>query len=295
MKKYTIFPIILFLINSILQGAQDDLPIKQEKPFEGDNIKGGLFVGLSLAGNTTSLRFQTDQNIYIYDIGNDDKKVRDAADSWSIGFEARIGFIKTFKTFGIRIYGYGGKNYGFYKTIGFKPTLFDKDNYLENEDKYTQNGYIDMTYYGGIADLLFGNFKDTNNTTYVFFGGGVQITDYNFNGNLTFGEKVPNAFSAFESVNLYKIPNKYRQITKGLVFNVGAGTMYKKHHLFEMSARVLLDSLCFTTENKAKYLKTYSVFSEPTHNQLKYENATIKIKNMDLVNLGVNFTYSYIF
>ncbi|PAF43602.1 hypothetical protein [Helicobacter sp. 11S02596-1] len=290
-KKFSLIAIIWFLVNGALYG-NEDTPIapntqKPIKPPEGNNIKAGLFIGFTLGYNSISDNLNPDAPIHIYEFSDKKSREKNKAISAGVAFEGKLGFIKTFKSVGIRFYGYGGKTYVSYQTLGIKPKPNDGD--------YVQEGETETTYYGGIADLLFGNFESTITSMYFFIGGGYQITDYRFRGDISFGDNFLDRFGHLKQVDLYRLSNTGKDKIASPLINIGVGGMLNKHHMFEMTWRYLLKTPCFESNHKPRYETTYARWGETNLEPDRYDETRVNLKNNITANWNLNFTYSYIF
>lgn len=277
---------IFILISSLSYSFADEAPINSplmnkddvDKP-TGNNITWGLFFGLTLGTDFIGSNLHTNLNLTSYNYSKDGTDAGKNPSFGGINAEAKIGLVKTAKNVGFRIYGYYGRGWESMDTFGLNYTPINADGYYEN-------AYLDAEYYGGMIDLLFAGFQDSNITTYFSIGGGYQITNYKLSGNISLGYRN----GAFLDDDIYRSSLSGDKLTQSPVANIGMGIMIDKHHFFEVNLRYLFVNPIFVSESQTDLVGTAgsSVYQKYIPN-----NTPIGIRESIGYNMNLTFNYIY--
>lgn len=285
MKKLAcIFILISSFTYSVADEATSKKPLmpqdKVAKPV-GDNITWGLFFGLSLGVDFIKNHPNTDVNLTSYNYSKDGTDAGGHPSFNGINAEAKIGLLKTTKNFGLRMYGYYGRAWDSMRSFGLNYTPL-------NADEYYENAYLNAEYYGGMIDLLFGGFQDSDNTMYFSIGGGYQLTNYKLSGNIALGYKN----NAFLDDDIYSASLSGDKFIQSPVANIGMGVLLSKHHLFEINLRYLFINPVFLSESQTNLVGTAGSM---VHNKPIPDNTPITIKQTIGYNMNLTFNYMYKF
>lgn len=277
---------IFILISSFSYSFGDEVPSNKPLTIENavdrpisNNLTWGLFFGLTLGTDLIKNNFDTNVNLTPYNYSKDGTDAGEKPSFGGINIEGKLGFIKTTKNMGFRIYGYYGRAWDSMETFGLDYTPVNADGYYEN-------AYLDASYYGAMVDLLFAGFQDTNVTMYFSIGGGYQFTDYKLRGKVSLGYKN----SALLDDDIYRSNLSGNSLIQSPVANIGMGVMLNKHHLFEINLRYLFVNPIFVSESQTDLVGTAG-----SSVQKKYipDNTPITIR--ESIGYNMNLTFSYIY
>lgn len=277
---------MLILIISCNYSLAEQMPINspaivdENKPLT-NNITWGLFFGMTLGFDMARNDLNTDANLTSYNYSKDGTESKKSPSFGGFSAEAKVGLIKTAKNFGFRIYGYYGATWDSMQSFGLNYTPINADDFYED-------AYLEGKYYGGIIDLLFGNFQDGDNSVYFSIGGGYQITNYNLSGKVSLGYK----YGYDLDNDIYRASISGNKIIQSPVINVGMGFMTNKHHLFEVNLRYLFVSPTFITDSQTQLVGTSG---SSFYNQHIPNNTPITIRETISRNININVSYMYKF
>ncbi|PAF54039.1 hypothetical protein BKH42_02170 [Helicobacter sp. 13S00482-2] len=245
------------------------------------NITGGLFFGLSLGRDSMLNVLNTTENLTAYHYNKDGKESDKNPSFDGISVEARLGLIKTTEFVGLRIYGYYGKAWDDMLTLGLRYTPLNAASYYQTAD-------LDAEYYGGMIDILFGDFETEDMSIYFFLGGGYQFTDYKLTGKVSLGYEDNRQLDD----DIYKSSVSANKMIQSPVANIGMGVMIAKHHLFEFNCRVLFTNPTFFNESKTQLV---GVAGLPIYKKHIPDDTTITIRESISYNYNLALSYMYIF
>ncbi|PAF42641.1 hypothetical protein [Helicobacter sp. 11S03491-1] len=287
MKKNIFSAFLLGCISSFLVAQTPTLPENEtnpsptSNPSKGNNITGGLFFGAAFGFNKIYNDFTMPAGFQTYEFKDSKTNSENLVSSDGFAFEAKIGLMKTFKNVGIRVYGYYGKAYNAYATLGNSPKAYNSDNYIHY-------GYIDSDYYGGMFDLMIGSFQSDDFAPYFMLGGGYQFTHYGLAGSISLGDMNGN------DIDIYHTGNSAELRTKSPVIHVGFGAMSGKHHIIEMDLRLLFDAPKIDSTSSIGYDTSYVPFAS-TNSPLRHKDGDLINITNQFLNAALLMSYSYLF
>ncbi|PAF52501.1 hypothetical protein [Helicobacter sp. 13S00477-4] len=296
----------VILISSILSvNAQEKPPasppaptkVSDDEPKE-NNITGGLFIGFSYGGDLIYDDVKLPNNLYTYNVKDKKPNYLDSFNPDGIGFEARLGLIKTFKNIGLRAYAYYGKSWLSYESLGFNERI---SSLIVGTDDFIQTGYLDVQYYGGIIDLMLGAFQSKGFSAYFTLGGGYQYTNYTSAGTFSVGDKNNDATSIFSGktvTDIYSGRNKASVVEYASpVVSLGLGAISGKHHMLEANMRYIINTPTIDAYTTVAYEGTAykGIDLTTTHTKRYNDDEHIMIQNNIMIHLNFMLSYSYIF